>query len=264
MIFLLIREKLVKARVYSFVTSAMNDFTASILDKKPAANVAIESSHCKLFGTTRAWDTIYDALQVAGGAGYLSTQPFERRMRDFRVATVFEGTTEIHSIYPPLFVMRQVDKEISELPSRRRSRRSSFCSKGFSEGSSGLCTSTKNRCAKPRGLLVPVRMPYAGCFLGGLLLYGKKASEKQFFLRRLTTLSFYHFGLMASMARIALDKKEGLPIRENLILLEYFTEEAREARRKNKRVFDSKKERLNSRVFEGLWNSSPQRGRGLS
>ena len=27
----------------------------------------IEGSHCKLFGTTKAWEALYDALQVAGG-----------------------------------------------------------------------------------------------------------------------------------------------------------------------------------------------------
>ena len=89
--FELIQEKLVKAKVNSTVTAAITAFTAGMLEKDPLATVAIESSHCKLFGTTRAWDTLYDALQVAGGSGYLSTQPYERRMRDFRVTTIFEG-----------------------------------------------------------------------------------------------------------------------------------------------------------------------------
>ena len=58
------------------------------------APVAIESSHCKLFETTRAWDTLYDAMQVAGGAGYLSTQPYEKRMRGDRM-----GPSENQSLY---------------------------------------------------------------------------------------------------------------------------------------------------------------------
>ncbi len=89
----LVQEKIVTARVNASVVSAITSFTAAMLDKNPLAPVAIESSHCKLFGTTRAWNSLYDAQQVAGGSGYLSTQPYEMRMRDFRVTTIFEGTT---------------------------------------------------------------------------------------------------------------------------------------------------------------------------
>ena len=110
--FELIQEKMVRASVNGYVASAMTAFTADMLNDDPLAPVAIESSHCKLFGTTRAWDTLYDALQVAGGAGYLATQPYEMRMRDFRVTTIFEGTTEIHSIYPALYMIRRLAKRL--------------------------------------------------------------------------------------------------------------------------------------------------------
>ena len=70
---------------------------------------------CKLYGTTRCWDTLYDAQQVAGGSGYLSTQPYEKRLRDFRVTTIFEGTTEIHSMYPALTALRAAAKAIKGL-----------------------------------------------------------------------------------------------------------------------------------------------------
>jgi acyl-CoA dehydrogenase family protein 9 len=110
--FELIQEKMVEARVNSYVASALTSFTAGLLMDDPRALVAIESSHCKLFGTTRAWKTTYDALQVAGGSGYLVTQPYEKRMRDFRVTTIFEGTTEIHSIYPALFVLRNLNRQM--------------------------------------------------------------------------------------------------------------------------------------------------------
>jgi acyl-CoA dehydrogenase family protein 9 len=110
--FELVQEMMVKAKVNSYVTSAMTAFAAGMLEDSALAPVAVESSHCKLFGTNRAWDTLYDALQVAGGSGYLSTQPYEKRMRDFRVTTIFEGTTEIHSIYPALFMMRNLKKHL--------------------------------------------------------------------------------------------------------------------------------------------------------
>ena len=50
--FPLVQEKIVKTRVYGFVSSSMNDFVAGLLEESPLRNVAIETSHCKLFGTT--------------------------------------------------------------------------------------------------------------------------------------------------------------------------------------------------------------------
>ena len=120
--FQLVQEKIVRAEIGAAVSSAMNRLVAGLLQSEPLFRAAIETSHCKLFGTTRAWDAVYDALQVAGGAGYLKTLPYEKRMRDFRVATVFEGTTEVHSIYPALLGMRQIQKAFKE------SGRSPLCS----------------------------------------------------------------------------------------------------------------------------------------
>jgi acyl-CoA dehydrogenase family protein 9 len=113
--FELIQEKLVHARVHGLAASAMTSFTAELLARDPLSNVALESSHCKLYGTTRCWDTLYDAQQTAGGSGYLSTLPYEKRLRDFRVTTIFEGTTEIHSIYPPLALFRFFGKRMEGL-----------------------------------------------------------------------------------------------------------------------------------------------------
>ena len=106
---------MVRAEVNGFIVSTMTAFAASMLERNPQAAVAIESSHCKMFGTTKAWATIYDALQLAGGAGYLSTHPYEKRMRDFRVTTIFEGTTEIHSMYPALYAIRGLSKKMQKL-----------------------------------------------------------------------------------------------------------------------------------------------------
>jgi acyl-CoA dehydrogenase family protein 9 len=120
--FELIQDKIVRARVHAAVCEAMTNFTAHLLEREPLANVAIESSHTKLFGTTRAWDTLYDAQQTAGGAGYLTGLPCEKRLRDFRVTTIFEGTTEIHAIYPPLLLV----KDLTSIHNHKKDKGSGF------------------------------------------------------------------------------------------------------------------------------------------
>lgn len=249
--FELIQEKMVQARVDSYVASAMTAFTAGMVEDNPQARIAIESSHCKLFGTTRAWNTIYDALQVAGGSGYLATQPYEKRLRDFRVTTIFEGTTEIHSIYPPLFVLRKLNKHMKAVHPSTTSKLV-FLLKGlFGKAHWKLrfhqrVMNRAARLAKANGRSVRWLLH------AGLLIYGEKIQNKQFFLRRITNLSLHLYGLVAVLAKIDGAKKMGRDISEDLRILSYFLEVARQSRKRDKRLFGSRKEALHKNVAESI------------
>jgi acyl-CoA dehydrogenase family protein 9 len=249
--FELIQEKIVKAKVDGYVTSAITAFTAGLLENNPLAPVAIESSHCKLFGTTRAWDTLYNGLQVAGGSGYLATQPYEKRMRDFRVTTIFEGTTEIHSIYPPLFVLRNLDKEMKGAHYSATSKLV-FLLKGIFGRAAWKLNFNKRvmnravRLAKANARSIRLLLQF------GLLIYGKKIQNRQFFLRRLTNLSLYLFGIVAVLAKIDARQKMGRDISEDLKILDYFVEEARQVRKDNTRLLRSRQEALQKKIFQDI------------
>ncbi|MDX1707624.1 MAG: acyl-CoA dehydrogenase family protein, partial [Desulfobacterales bacterium] len=206
--FELIQEKMVKARVNGYVASAMTAFTAGMLQANPTALVAMESSHCKLFGTTRAWDTLYDALQVAGGSGYLTTQPYEKRMRDFRVTTIFEGTTEIHSMYPAMFVLRTLSKRIQAEASGKLAQFMALLKEMFRRSNWPLVFYDKRmtraaRFAKSSAHQIRLMV------LAGFVLFGRSIMQKQFFLRRVTSLSLYMYGIIAVMAKIESARKSG-------------------------------------------------------
>lgn len=247
----LVQEKIVTARVNASVVSAITTFTAAMLEKYPLAPVAIESSHCKLFGTTRAWNSLYDALQVAGGAGYLSTQPHEMRMRDFRVTTIFEGTTEIHSIYPALFVIRALTKQIQKAyPGKMLQflqllktlfRRSPWKIKFRHRRLNHAVRLARFLARRIRSLI-----------LIGIIIYGPKVTEKQFYLRQITFLSFYLYGLLAITARLSSKQKEGSDISEDEDILVYFMEEARSHQWYSRTIHRFIKERLHKRVFRHL------------
>jgi alkylation response protein AidB-like acyl-CoA dehydrogenase len=53
------------------------------------------ASMAKLFASERAVDVTDDALQVHGGAGYVSDHPVERFYRDARVTKIYDGTSEV-------------------------------------------------------------------------------------------------------------------------------------------------------------------------
>jgi len=254
--FELIQEKMVKAKVDGYLTSAITAFTAGLLENDPLAAVAIESSHCKLFGTTRAWETLYNGLQVAGGSGYLATQPYEKRMRDFRVTTIFEGTTEIHSIYPPLFVLRNLEKEM-RAANRSTTSRLAFLLKGmFARAKWKL--RFNNRVMNRAVRLAKANARSIRWLLhAGLLIYGKRIQKKQFFLRRLTNLSLYLFGIVSVLAKIDAEQKMGRDVSEDLKILAYIVDEALQVRKDNIRLLSSRQESLHKKIFQDIVSPFP-------
>ncbi len=57
-----------------------------------------ETSIAKLYATEAAVQCANTAIQVHGGAGYVDDHPVERWLRDVRVTTLYEGTSEIQKL----------------------------------------------------------------------------------------------------------------------------------------------------------------------
>ena len=56
---------------------------------------ATESSMAKLFAGEAAVDVALEAIQIHGGYGYLKEYPVERYLRDAKIGTIGEGTSEV-------------------------------------------------------------------------------------------------------------------------------------------------------------------------
>ncbi|MHB1012504.1 MAG: acyl-CoA dehydrogenase family protein, partial [Desulfobacteria bacterium] len=57
-----------------------------------------EASMAKLFATEAGNRACHAAVQVLGGYGYIRDYPVERHLRDIRVTTIYEGTSEIQRL----------------------------------------------------------------------------------------------------------------------------------------------------------------------
>ncbi|MEN6464321.1 MAG: acyl-CoA dehydrogenase family protein [Syntrophaceae bacterium] len=250
----LVQEKIARTRVNADAMSAMNELAASILSDDPLRETAIETSHCKLYGTTRAWKAVYDALQVAGGSGYLTTQPYEKRMRDFRVTTIFEGTTEIHSMYPALLGLRRLGKELRALKGMGRI---AFILKEFlsSYKPPGWKADHNEPLVRQAFLLAGANsQTIRRMLLLSLLVYGEKAAEREYLLRRITSISLYTFAVLALASKSAKqDNISGIE-KESLACL---IEEAREVRRRCSTLADTRLEILESRLIGQMEGQSP-------
>jgi butyryl-CoA dehydrogenase len=70
---------------------------AGILKDEGKPNT-VETSIAKLYATESAVECANAAIQVHGGSGYVDDYPVERYLRDARVTTLYEGTSQIQKL----------------------------------------------------------------------------------------------------------------------------------------------------------------------
>lgn len=100
-----IAQKLAKMKAETFAMEAMVRYVSLLVDRDKKADIRIEAAFAKMWGTERGWDIVNETMQIRGGRGYetadsLATRgeepvPVERFLRDSRINTIFEGSSEI-------------------------------------------------------------------------------------------------------------------------------------------------------------------------
>jgi butyryl-CoA dehydrogenase len=66
--------------------------------KDQGESSTVETSIAKLYATESAVECANAAIQVHGGSGYVDDHPVERYLRDARVTTLYEGTSQIQKL----------------------------------------------------------------------------------------------------------------------------------------------------------------------
>jgi acyl-CoA dehydrogenase family member 9 len=90
------------------------DMVAGLIDQG-YEEYAVEAAISKVFATEALWRTTDEALQVAGGNGYMREFPYERALRDCRIFRIWEGTNEILRLFIALTAMDSVGAELADL-----------------------------------------------------------------------------------------------------------------------------------------------------
>ena len=96
--FELIKSKIAQMTVDCFVTESLVTLVGFLSDSE-VEDYSLEAAISKIVATENLWKTNYEALQIAGGNGFMKEFPYERITRDSRINMIFEGTNEILRLY---------------------------------------------------------------------------------------------------------------------------------------------------------------------
>ena len=115
----LVRDKIAQMASELFALESMLYLTTGLVDAG-SSDFTIESAICKVYASEALWRVANEAQQIAGALGYMRSQPWERLLRDARIAMVYEGTNEILRCFIALSGMQEPGRSLEEVSKAMR------------------------------------------------------------------------------------------------------------------------------------------------
>lgn len=239
----LIREKLATMATEVFGMESMAYLIAGLADRRARGedvpSQALEAAACKVWCTERLWETAHEALQIAGGNGFMREFPYERVLRDARVNMIFEGTNEILRLMLSLGGIKGVGKRV------RAASKNIKSAGGFMPS---LVELTKFRIGATPRIPCPIAEPtdlatkdwalveetlrvVAKGARRALLRHGKKIIDAQEDLARLADLAMGGLNALAAFVRVHGRVGHEPSSRDRALLADLLDRRVRDARR---------------------------------
>jgi acyl-CoA dehydrogenase family protein 9 len=102
-----------------YAADAMLGVLASLVDRTDS-DFSLEAACCKVFASDMIWRASDEAVQVAGGRGFVQPYPYERMLRDARINRIFEGTNEVLRLFIALNGVQGPAERLKEVGSALR------------------------------------------------------------------------------------------------------------------------------------------------
>jgi alkylation response protein AidB-like acyl-CoA dehydrogenase len=109
--FELTKKKIAWMAAHAFAMEATTTQCAAFIDRG-ADDYMVETAMLKVFTTEALWRIVNDTLQIYGGQGYFTRDPYERMMRDARINMIGEGANEVLLAFIALVGMRGVGEHL--------------------------------------------------------------------------------------------------------------------------------------------------------
>jgi alkylation response protein AidB-like acyl-CoA dehydrogenase len=109
--FELIKKKIAYMAGCAFAMEATTAQCAAFIDRG-FEDYMLETAMLKVWSTDALWTIVNDTLQIYGGQGYFSYDPYERWMRDARINLIGEGANEVLKAFIAVVGLRGVGEHL--------------------------------------------------------------------------------------------------------------------------------------------------------
>jgi alkylation response protein AidB-like acyl-CoA dehydrogenase len=255
----LIKEKVGQMIVDCYTSEAVVTMVGGLVDGG-YKEYAVEAAISKVYATECLTRSADEALQIAGGNGFMREYPYERIVRDCRINRIFEGTNEILRLFIALTAMNDVASQLTELSSSMKGVFSEPI-KGF-----GVLSDYAKKHAKLRtgrgdaGKLqnldesiqhqadaFELETRYLARAADRILRkHGKNIIGKQFATKRLADIMIDLFVMACTLSRVqaSIDANGVEQASQEIEILRVFTREARVRIKRNFRRIDNNEDEL--------------------
>ncbi|HHO51148.1 MAG TPA: acyl-CoA dehydrogenase [Deltaproteobacteria bacterium] len=254
----LIQQKIGQMVIEAYAAESVVNAVNGLIDGG-SKEYAVEAAISKIYATEALWRSADEALQVAGGNGFMCDYPYERIVRDSRVNRIFEGTNEVLRLFVALTAMSDVGAQLSELASSVQgifddpikgfglmsdyARKRASLAAGFSRSGSHL-TGIVPELGRPVAAFEGAVRKLATAVDRILRKHGKDIIGKQFASRRLADIMIDLFVLACVISRVsaAIEAKDPTAPQQRSILEAFSRQALRRVEENLSRIDDNEDE----------------------
>jgi alkylation response protein AidB-like acyl-CoA dehydrogenase len=255
----LIKDKVGQMIVDCYTSEAVVTMVGGLIDGG-YEEYAVEAAISKVYATECLARAADEALQIAGGNGFMREYPYERIVRDCRINRIFEGTNEILRLFIALTAMNDVGGQLKELASSMKGVLSDPI-KGFGVLSDYARKHAQLRTGRgesanlqdlhesiqPQAEAFEKQARYLARAADRILRkHGKNIVGKQFATRRLADIMIDLFVMACTLSRVqaSIDAAGEEKASQEIEILHVFTREARVRIKRNFRRIDNNEDEL--------------------
>ena len=110
----LVKQKIGHMVADCYATESAVGVIAALADRD-YDDFSIEAAITKVFASEALWRSADQALQTAGGTGFMREYPYERVVRDCRINRIYEGTNDILRLFIALSALNDVGQRLKEM-----------------------------------------------------------------------------------------------------------------------------------------------------
>jgi alkylation response protein AidB-like acyl-CoA dehydrogenase len=115
----LVQQKLAQMAIDCYAAESVVNMVAGLVDRG-FEETQVEAAISKVLASEALWRTADEALQIAGGSGYMRELAYEQVLRDGRINRIFEGTNEILRLFIALTAVNDLGHELSDVAGSMR------------------------------------------------------------------------------------------------------------------------------------------------